>query len=346
MGIAGAAFNTARTPQNFTAWYAEEREKATTYLKSVAVQTGNVAALNAIDAIEAGTDAAAALAAVGTVANIYAQIDAQGIAAVQAARVGTLGWEAKGPAKQPPALTGELSMVAGLPTLKTAAGTFTVQSINPVGANDISAFAGRVVTVRGWPDGTWQPGGTATLMAEEWAPGTSHEFVTGRIAVDGDNVSIRVNPNKKVLITDATLKGVLKAYNELGIVLPGPVVGESTSPEYRTAPEDYYILGGFSNAQNPALAAEAVVFNLQLAHGKSLKTNVPRVAWDSVPRTQRHYLYGHIENGEFKAKGLTPTAGGWSSPAYTPGVESTKFVQYAVPTIEPAFTPEQAKFGM
>src|SRR6185436_4306690 len=147
MGIAATNFSAARTAENFKAWYAEAPKEASTYLKTVAVKTGNVEALNSLDKLEAQPPADVGAA----VAGVYAQVDAAALGALQAARVGTLGWEAKGPPKEPPTITGRLSMVNGQPTLTTPAGVFTVRSVNPVGANDISAFTNRVVTVKGWP---------------------------------------------------------------------------------------------------------------------------------------------------------------------------------------------------
>jgi hypothetical protein len=41
--------------------------------------------------------------------------------------------------------------------------------------------------------------------------------------------------------------------------------------------------------------------------------HVPTAHWDRGNRQQRHYFYGHIEGGQFKAKGFTPSAGGWNT---------------------------------
>lgn len=340
MGLAATQFTTARNTENFKAWFAEAPHDAKTYLQTVAVKTGNVAALQAVDALE-NAEAAA---------TIFAQVDAAALAATQAKRVDTLGWSAEGPPREAPALTGRLTMEGTTPVLATSIGTFNVRSINPVGANDVGAFAGRVVTVKGWPDATWAPGAGAarpTLIAEEWGPGVGHGFVTGRLTMVNGELTVQVRADKQARITDEGLKAQLLPYEKLGIVLPGEPVLENGAWLYKEAPTDFYVLGGFNLAGTGAVNGEVVSFTLQLAHGKSVTAEVPKRSWDSVTRTQRHYLYGHFESNTFKAAGMTGPAGTWSGePSFQRGVESTKFVEHAVPVETEAFSEDEKKFGM
>ena len=344
MGIAATTFTTARTPENFKAWFAEAPADAQTYLKTVAVKTGNVAALTGLDALEKTPDADPAAA----ITNLYTQVDAAALAATQAAREVTLGWSANGAPKEPPALSGKLTMEGGLPTLATAIGTFTLKCVNPVGANDVTAFNGRVVTVKGWPDATWAPGAQTkpSLLVEEFGPGTGG-FVTGRVKVLNAEVFINVRADKQVHVTEPGLKAALLGYDQLGIVLPGEPELVGTEYQYKVAPEGYYVLGGFNTAGTPNLMPDKAVFNLQLAHGKSITCEVPRASWDATARTQRHYVYGRFEGTQFKGAGITPTAGSWSGPpSWQRGAETTKFIEYATPVGPSPYTPDESKFGV
>jgi hypothetical protein len=153
MGIGATNFANTRTPENFKAWYQEAPTDAASYLKAVAVKTANVTALNALDQLEK-TAPADPVKAFG---ELFTQLDAAAMGQLQAQRVDTLGWEAKGPPREPPTITGRLTMEGTTPVLTTPMGTFNVRSVNPVGANDVSAFAGRVVTIRGFPTRAGNP---------------------------------------------------------------------------------------------------------------------------------------------------------------------------------------------
>lgn len=223
--------------------------------------------------------------------------------------------------KTPPSLTGKLVMENGKPWLESPAGRFELvntahggDSLHFFSASDVQAFAGRVVTVRGWPTDGWLPGQTGgTLAVEEWAPGTSADFVAGRLLVKGEDVSVRVRADKLVAIDDPALKSWLKSYDNLGIVLPGVVEKRGDAWHFTSAPADFYVLAGFTGmyGQTPTPNGGKYTFNMQLAHGKTVSTDVPETEWDKTARGQRHYFYGHFETGKFVAKGFTPSAGGW-----------------------------------
>jgi hypothetical protein len=233
----------------------------------------------------------------------------------------------------PPALTGKLSLDNGRIMFDSPIGQFEIasggqgDSLHFFSASDVQAFAGRVVTVRGWPADGWVPGQPgATLLVEEWGPGSSGDIVSGRVLVSGEDVLINIRNDKQVKIDDPTLKAALMRYDDLGVVLPGPAEKTADGWHYASAPSDYYVLGGFSamGAQNGEANGDTLIFTLQLAHGKTVSCEVPAASWDATPRSQRHYFFGHLEDGVFKAKGFTPSAGPWLA-AGTPGSPNPAF---------------------
>jgi hypothetical protein len=225
--------------------------------------------------------------------------------------------------KTPPALTGKISLENGRVYLDSKAGKFEVVNTNGAmndsthffSASDVQAFNGRVVTVRGWPTEGWQTGQKGGVLAvEEWSPGNSPDFVSGRVKVSGDSVVISIRPDKQVVVDDPKLKAALKNYDALGVVLPGEVEKKGDTWHFKGAPADYYVLAGFSATWGTEQRrGDTVSFNMQLAHGKTLTCHVPATHWDQGHRQQRHYFFGHIDGGQFKAKGFTPSAGGWNT---------------------------------
>lgn len=224
--------------------------------------------------------------------------------------------------RTPPPLTGVVSLENGQVYLASKAGKFQVvntadgmnDSTHFFSGQDVQAFQGRIVTVRGWPTDGWQTGQEGgTLAVEEWAPGKGADFVAGRVKIDGERVTIRVREDKSVEVDDATLKAALHDYDALGIVLPGAVDKQGDAWHFKGKPKDYYVLAGFSGmyGTGETRIGDGVTFNMQLAHGKSLTSTVPAASWDANTRSQRHYFFGHIEGGAFLGKGFTPSAGPW-----------------------------------
>ena len=228
--------------------------------------------------------------------------------------------------RTPPSLTGTLALVNGVPVLTSKAGTFEI--VNPSGADDsnhvlggtdVQAFAGKVVTVRGWPVQGWQPGqaGQSKLAVEEFAPGKSGDFVSGRVVVSGTDVTIRVRADKLVKVTDPALSAALGRFDKLGVVLPGAVTKKGDAWSYAGKPEDFYILAGQGYGATPAAATGGNrSISLQLAHGQSAPCTMPESSFAQLTMGQRHYLYGHFDNGTFVAKGFTPSAGAWTYIGY------------------------------
>lgn len=226
--VAAANFARARSPETFKAWCTEEPGLAATFLKNVAA-TVATRELPVIDAFQT----APTPQGIEQLTALFSQL---ALANTQAARAPTLGWVADVPPKQAPALTGMLSVENGQPVLTTSAGTFECANASffklegddwrqnyTLGGHDVLAFAGRTVTVRGWPDASWKPGGRAALLVEEFAPGSSTDFVSGRVKPVGDSVIINVTPTKQVKVTNPDLAAALKKYDKLGVILPGPI---------------------------------------------------------------------------------------------------------------------------
>jgi len=175
---------------------------------------------------------------------------------------------------------------------------------------DAQVFAGQTVTVRGWPDAAWKPGDTAgTLLVEDFAPGASADYLTGRVLVEGDRVSVRVRPDKVVPITDAQFAASLKPFDKLGVILPGaPQRAADGALAYSKPAGDFWVLGGFALARDATRDGDGRVdFTMQLAHGKSCRAQVPSTAWDDdgIRRRNRHYFFGHFEGGAFVASAYT-----------------------------------------
>ena len=104
------------------------------------------------------------------------------------------------------------------------------------------------------------------------------------------------------------------------------------------------MLAGFAVAGTPPVGADKVSFNLQMAHGHQVPCDMTRAAWDAAPHTSRHYVFGHFDAGKFIATGLTPT--GTANAYGGTATESSAFVELATPVEPPAYTADEAKFGM
>ncbi|MBX7097713.1 MAG: hypothetical protein K1X89_08375 [Myxococcaceae bacterium] len=233
--------------------------------------------------------------------------------------------------KTPPSLTGTLALVNGVPVLTSKAGTFEIvnpsgveDSLHALGGTDVQAFTGKVVTVRGWPVQGWQPGqpGQSKLAVEEFAPGKSSDFVSGRISLSGTDVTIRVRADKLVKVTDKALAAALGRFDKLGVVLPGAVTKKGDAWSYAGRPDDFYILAGQGYAYGAQPTAGPPggtrTLTLQLAHGQSAQCAMPESSFAATAMGQRHYLYGHFEGDLFVAKGFTPSAGAWTYNGYDP----------------------------
>lgn len=331
--ISGARFAQVRTPESFKAWAAEEPQAAATWLGKVARTLG------AADVF------AAEPARLG---EAFDQLGARAIATVQTERAASIGWSTQEPIADAPAITGTLRLENGEPVLDTPAGTLSMVSANFfelegndwqknhfLGGHDVAAFAGQVVTVKGWPAEGWAPGAPAKLVVEEFAPGSSPDFVSGRVMVQGDDVLVRVRPGKDVKVLDPVLKAQLAAYPQLGVILPGAVEKTGDTYSFAAHPEDYYVLLGFG-ASGTATPDGRQPVSFYGAHGKNIPGTIDKVAFDAGPaRNTRHYVLGRFVNGQLEAKGYTPHAGAWSFTGEKPA-PNARFAEWVTPVDEPA----------
>lgn len=329
--ISGARFAQIRTPENFRAWATEEPQAAATWLGKVARSIGTSDVFSAGDPKKLG-DAFDALAA-------------KSIGVLQTARVATIGWETPAPRGDAPAITGTLELENGEPVLNTPAGKFSMVNADFMnqeagwwanyflGGHDVAAFAGQTVTVKGWPDESWSPGSAAKLVVEEFAPGSSGDFVSGRVLSKDGEVFIRVRPGKDVKIIDPELKKQLAPYDRLGVILPGAPEKSGDAYAFAGNPEGYYVLAGFKGSGAPAGGKTPVSFFG--AHGSDIPGNMQKAAFDAgPPRKDRHYVFGQFVNGQLEAKGYTPFAGQWAGASQTVAKPSAQFAEWATP-IEP-----------
>lgn len=330
--ISGARFAQVRTPESFRAWAAEDPQAAASWLGKVARTVG------------AGDQFSLEPSKLG---EAFDQLAARAIATVQTERAASIGWSTQEPVSDAPAITGTLRLENGEPVLDTPAGKLSMVSANFfelegndwqknhfLGGHDVVAFAGQVVTVKGWPDASWAPGAPAKLVVEEFAPGSSSDFVTGRVLVQGDDVLVRVRPGKDVKVLDPVLKAQLAAYPQLGVILPGAVEKNGDAYSFSGHPDDYYVLLGFGSAGAPAAdGRQPVAF--YGAHGKSIPGTIDKAAYDAgAERSSRHYVLGRFVNGQLEAKGYTPHAGAWSFAGEKPA-PSARFAEWVTPLEEP-----------
>jgi hypothetical protein len=221
------------------------------------------------------------------------------LGSTQAARAATLGWAAE---QRPdaPAFTGRVEMQGERVVFICEGQTFALQnSGSQCFVTDASAFNGQIVTVKGWPDGA------GNLVAEEFAPGSSPDFVSGRVKVHPDGkVGVQVRDDEKwVEVTDATLARALRQVNGAGVILPGPVDRRGNTFRFDGNPRDYYVLTALDHATAPGH------FGAQVAHENGeLDLRVPKGARSDLLDARR-FVYGHLEPGmAFEAKWVSPPA--------------------------------------
>lgn len=120
---------------------------------------------------------------------------------------------------------GRLSKGAnGNVSLKTSKGTFAIAQAgdSQLATRDISTFAGSTVSIRGYLEKASTGRGRA-LVALEWTPGQHKDFVSGRVAKDGEKIGIRVSTDKFVEITNPEFKALLQSWEKVGLSFAGDV---------------------------------------------------------------------------------------------------------------------------
>lgn len=241
-----------------------------------------------------------------------AAISAMELAAVQAARVDTLGFTTREP--EPVHLTGTIGVAAdGLaPTLTTPEGTFRLEMPNwKVGygnqalyfeVNALQSFNGQVGSVRAYP--TDQPG---VLAVEEFSPSSSPHFTSGRLSLENGKLGINVRPGKWVEVRDpaiaAALSPLAKARNPndgwagTGVILPGTTAKQDAQGWYLEGPvTDYWMLAR-SNGAGAMLAG----------HGQSYVVAGGTTPWPENTAT-RLLVLGHSNaDRSISVKAFRPT---------------------------------------
>lgn len=194
----------------------------------------------------------------------------------QAARSSTLGWDVSDhePWPEAPAFTGTLKLVDGKPTLETTRGSYTLELGTPNWRDEPeTVFLDRTVTIKGFPSADGK-----ALSMEQFAPGSSSDYVSGRILVEGERVFVSPNgdvplsaevlqaaglpvpevpidakPPPRAEITDPAFKALLLGdakrglanYAPAGVILPGKVEVRDGVAVYPHQPEAFYLLGRF-----------------------------------------------------------------------------------------------------
>lgn len=272
---------------------------AATFAARSALPVPGVADLRAADTFDAST-----------AERLFATVEnALSLGATQQVRAASLGWNADVPL-QPPALTGTLRMDGERVLLETP--TATLQVVNggeSVWGTDASAFLGQVVTIKGWPDAAGR------LVAEEYAPGSSPDFLTGRVQLDAAGaVGIRVRQDKWVAL-DEPLASALRPVAGSGVILPGAVERAGDGYRFAGRPADYYLLTALDHVTGPGR------FGAKVAHAQGeLDLRGPADSRTDLLDARR-YVYGHFSQGlTFEASWVGPPswAAVWEQPVAEP----------------------------
>lgn len=174
------------------------------------------------------------------------------LGATQAARTETMKWVAEPqlPWVEPPSFTGRLEVIDGAPTLVTTRGSFVINYDGFHWRDEVeTAFAGSVVTLKGFPSADGK-----TLAFSQFAPGSSDEFVSGRVLVVQGRVYVAPHNKRSYSaeVTDPELKRLLlgdpdnnvASYAAAGVILPGTVVVEDGNAIFKGKAESgFYLLG-------------------------------------------------------------------------------------------------------
>jgi hypothetical protein len=178
-----------------------------------------------------------------------------------------------------------------------------------VPGTDVMAFAGQDVSLRGFIDESGK-----ALRVTEFAPGKVPDFVTGRVVVNGDNVSVRVRGRGMVEVSDPQLKAQLSTHNNLGVILEGKTA-EQPQPDgtikrvFEGADQEYWMLVRLTSA--PTAGADGkLTAPVQAATSRSNgKVELTPEEAQKIEVNDRMYVKGRFEGPDIKASKATPSAG-------------------------------------
>lgn len=310
ISAAGTAFNHSQktTADLATLWSADPRAAAQ-WVTDVAAKTGlQVDGLAEVKAILAAGDGfdAAALKELPTRKPQLLSLSLDGLGTLQAARTNTLGWSTD-ERKAAPVLTGTVRDVNGAISLETSFGTFSVQNAaHTMGGTDMRAFAGSTVSARGWPSVN------GSLTVEEFAPGGSTDFTSGRLAPDPKTAQpgVWVSDTKFVQFETPEQAKAYAAfakpppYGGSGVLIAGKVAEEkaadgSTTFRLQGANPDLYLLGGYLSK------GATGHLQVQTAHGSYVPVIGEEAKLMQPSASGRFYLFGHAASAaEVAAAGL------------------------------------------
>ena len=162
---------------------------------------------------------------------------------VRTAAVGGVSYEAsRGP--DVPVFRGKVVLEEGRARLATADGTYDLVTNGNAPWNlrwsgELMSFENQTVTLRAQPSKTGK-----VLEVRELAPGTSDQFVHGRVLVKGEEVVINVRPGKQVKVMNDELSGLLKDWDKVAFILPGEVTYSQPNAEWQFdgSPDSVYLL--------------------------------------------------------------------------------------------------------
>lgn len=167
--------------------------------------------------------------------------------------------------------------------------------------SDVMAFADQPVSLRGYLNGAGD-----TLRVTEFAPGTESDFVTGRVVVSGDAVTVRARGRAAVEVTDPTLKAELKAHAKLGVILPGEV----KDGKYAGNPDGYWMLVKFTAPLTPGPGGDTMQGSIEAGTSTTFTTvTVPAAEAAKVEVGDRMYVKGRFGAGGVQATAATSSAG-------------------------------------
>jgi hypothetical protein len=174
---------------------------------------------------------------------------------------------------------------------------------------DVMAWAGQDVSLRGFIDESGK-----TLRVTEFAPGKLADFVTGRVVVEADKVSVRVRGRGLVEVSDPKLKEQLSTHGNLGVILEGkttehPQPDGSIKRVFEGPDQEYWMLVRLTAEPTPGPNGKLTA-PIQAATSKTAASVelTPEEA-KNVEVKDRMYVKGRFEGTDIKASKATPSAG-------------------------------------